>query len=225
MPVNPGSNPNSSPVPTRPDPDALVAQLQAEQAQAARGKLRIYFGSNAGVGKTYAMLAAAQRERQTGRTVLVGLVETHGRAETKQQLHGLRQLPRKPLPYQGRQLPEFDLDGALEQHPDVLLLDELAHSNAPGSRHPNRWQDVDELLAAGVDVWSTMNVQHLESLNDVVGGITGVRVWETVPDTLFDAAEEEVVVDLPPDELLARLAAGKVYIPEQAQQAAANFFR
>ena len=225
MPVNPSSNPNSSPVPTRPDPDALVAQLQAEQAQAARGKLRIYFGSNAGVGKTYAMLAAAQRERQTGRTVLVGLVETHGRAETEQQLHGLRQLPRKPLPYQGRQLPEFDLDGALEQHPDVLLLDELAHSNVPGTRHPKRWQDVEELLAAGINVWTTLNVQHLESLNDVVSGIVGIQVHETVPDHIFDDADEVIVVDIPPEELLKRLKAGKVYALEQAERASHNFFR
>lgn len=218
--------PSSSPTPVpRPDPDALVAQLQAEQAQAARGKLRIYFGSNAGVGKTYAMLAAAQRERQSGRTVLVGLVETHGRAETEQQLHGLRQLPRKPLPYQGRQLPEFDLDGALEQRPDVLLLDELAHSNVPGARHPKRWQDVEELLDAGINVWTTLNVQHLESLNDVVSGIVGIQVHETVPDHIFDDADEVIVVDIPPEELLKRLKAGKVYALEQAERASHNFFR
>ncbi|WP_218242279.1 sensor histidine kinase [Comamonas fluminis] len=218
------SSSSSSPV-LRPDPDALVAQLQAEQAQAARGKLRIYFGSNAGVGKTYAMLAAAQRERQSGRAVLVGLVETHGRAETEQQLHGLRQLPRKPLPYQGRRLPEFDLDGALEQHPDVLLLDELAHSNVPGARHPKRWQDVEELLAAGINVWTTLNVQHLESLNDVVSGIVGIQVHETVPDHIFDDADEVIVVDIPPEELLKRLKAGKVYALEQAERASHNFFR
>ena len=217
---------SSSPTPVpRPDPDALVAQLQAEQAQAARGKLRIYFGSNAGVGKTYAMLAAAQRERQSGRAVLVGLVETHGRAETEQQLHGLRQLSRKPLPYQGRQLPEFDLDGALEQRPDVLLLDELAHSNVPGARHPKRWQDVEELLDAGINVWTTLNVQHLESLNDVVSGIVGIQVHETVPDYIFDDADEVIVVDIPPEELLKRLKAGKVYALEQAERASHNFFR
>ena len=218
--------PSSSPTPVpRPDPDALVAQLQAEQALAARGKLRIYFGSNAGVGKTYAMLAAAQRERQSGRAVLVGLVETHGRAETEQQLHGLRQLPRKSLPYQGRQLPEFDLDGALEQHPDVLLLDELAHSNVTGARHPKRWQDVQELLDAGINVWTTLNVQHLESLNDVVSGIVGIQVHETVPDHIFDDADEVIVVDIPPEELLKRLKAGKVYALEQAERASHNFFR
>ncbi len=222
----PSSSSSSSPTPVpRPDPDALVAQLQAEQAQAARGKLRIYFGSNAGVGKTYAMLATAQRERQSGRAVLVGLVETHGRAETEQQLHGLRQLPRKPLPYHGRQLPEFDLDGALEQRPDVLLLDELAHSNVPGARHPKRWQDVEELLDAGINVWTTLNVQHLESLNDVVSGIVGIQVHETVPDHIFDDADEVIVVDIPPEELLKRLKAGKVYALEQAERASHNFFR
>ncbi len=210
---------------TRPDPDALVARLQAEQAAAHRGKLRIYFGSNAGVGKTYAMLAAAQRERQAGVNVLVGLVETHGRAETAQQLHGLEPLPLIARAHQGRQLHEFDLDGALARAPQVLLLDELAHSNAPGSRHPKRWQDVEELLEAGIDVWTTLNVQHLESLNDVVSGITGIKVRETVPDQIFDDADEVVMVDIPPDELLRRLKDGKVYHLEQAERASRNFFR
>ena len=218
-------NPSTSPTPVRPDPDALVAQLQAAQAQAGRGKLRIYFGSNAGVGKTYAMLAAAQRERLAGRRVLVGLVETHGRAETEQQLHDLELLPRRQLAYQGKQLTEFDLDAALGCHPDVLLLDELAHSNVSGSRHPKRWQDVQELLEAGIEVWTTLNVQHLESLNDVVGGIVGVQVHETVPDHLFDDADEVIVVDIPPEELLKRLKAGKVYPLEQAERASRNFFR
>ncbi|MBV8248877.1 MAG: sensor histidine kinase KdpD [Comamonas sp.] len=220
MPAN-----NLPPIAPRPDPDALVAQLQAERQQAARGKLRIYFGSNAGVGKTYAMLAAALRERQTGRSVLVGLVETHDRAETEQQLHDLEQLPRRMLAYQGRQLSEFDLDAALARHPDVLLLDELAHSNVSGSRHPKRWQDVQELLDAGINVWTTLNVQHLESLNDVVGGIVGIKVHETVPDQIFDDADEVVVVDISPEELLRRLKAGKVYPLEQAERASHNFFR
>lgn len=209
----------------RPDPDVLVAQLQAEQQQARRGKLRIYFGSNAGVGKTYAMLAAAQRERQAGQEVLVGLVETHGRAETEQQLHKLELLPRRMLSYQGKQLPEFDLDAALERRPGVLLLDELAHSNVAGSRHPKRWQDVQELLGAGIDVWTTLNVQHLESLNDVVGSIVGIQVHETVPDQIFDEADEVIVVDIPPEELLKRLKSGKVYPLEQAERASRNFFR
>ncbi|CAB5692338.1 Sensor protein KdpD [Delftia tsuruhatensis] len=224
MPIPATSEP---PVPgaARPDPDALVARLRQEQEQALRGKLRIYFGSNAGVGKTYAMLAAAQRERHAGREVLVGLVETHGRKETAQQLHGLEQLPLRELPHQGRVLREFDLDAALARHPRVLLLDELAHSNAPGSRHPKRWQDVQELLDAGIDVWTTLNVQHLESLNDVVGGIVGITVRETVPDQVFDDADEVIIVDISPDELLRRLKDGKVYMLEQAERASRNFFR
>ena len=219
----PSSTPSSAA--QRPDPDALVAQLQADRQRAHLGKLRIYFGSNAGVGKTYSMLAAAQRERQAGRKVLVGLVETHGRAETEQQLHDLELLPRRTLAYQGRQLDEFDLDAALERRPEVLLLDELAHSNVSGSRHPKRWQDVQELLEAGIEVWTTLNVQHLESLNDVVGGIVGIQVHETVPDHIFDDADEVIVVDIPPEELLKRLKSGKVYPLEQAERASRNFFR
>ncbi|MEG1203279.1 MAG: two-component system sensor histidine kinase KdbD, partial [Comamonas sp.] len=218
-------NLSSNKEPSRPDPDALVAQLQAQAQQAVRGKLRIYFGSNAGVGKTYTMLAAAQRERQAGRNVLVGLIETHGRAETEQQLQGLTLLPRRAIPYQGQLLTEFDLDAALVLHPDVLLLDELAHSNVAGSRHPKRWQDVQELLGAGIEVWTTLNVQHLESLNDVVSGIVGIQVHETVPDQIFDDANEVIVVDIPPEELLRRLKAGKVYPLEQAERASRHFFR
>lgn len=213
----------------RPDPDALLQRLREEEAEARRGRLKIFFGASAGVGKTYAMLAAAQAALAQGTPLVVGLVETHGRAETETLVHGLPRLPLKKVHYRERILQEFDLDAALafgSAHPGALLLvDELAHSNAPGSRHPKRWQDVEELLAAGVDVWTTMNVQHLESLNDIVSGITGIRVWETVPDRLFDAADEVVVVDLPPDELLERLKAGKVYLPPQAERAAANFFR
>jgi two-component system, OmpR family, sensor histidine kinase KdpD len=213
----------------RPDPDALLAQVQAEDASARRGKLKIFFGASAGVGKTYAMLAAARAAQAQGRAVLVGVVETHGRGETESMARDLKRLPLKDVAYRDRMLKEFDLDAALafeDQHPDgVLVLDELAHSNAPGSRHPKRWQDVEELLAAGIDVWTTMNVQHLESLNDIVSGITGIRVWETVPDRIFDEADEVVVVDLPPDELLLRLKQGKVYLPQQAERAAANFFR
>lgn len=219
---------------SRPDPDALLARVRQQEAQARRGRLKIFFGACAGVGKTYAMLLAAHAAQEQGVPLAVGLVETHGRAETEALLAGLPLLARKDIPYREHVLQEFDLDAALAfgaagtngtAAPPLLLLDELAHSNAPGSRHPKRWQDVEELLAAGIDVWSTMNVQHLESLNDVVGSITGVRVWETVPDTLFDSADDVVVVDLPPDELLARLAAGKVYLGAQAQHAAAHFFR
>ncbi|MFS2167977.1 two-component system sensor histidine kinase KdbD, partial [Variovorax sp. Varisp62] len=209
----------------RPDPDALLAQLRSDEARAQRGKLRIYFGASAGVGKTWAMLSAAQRERAAGRDVLIGVVETHGRSETAALLSGLEALPLRELDYRGRTLAEFDLDAALARKPAVLLVDELAHTNASGSRHAKRWQDVQELLAAGIEVWSALNVQHLESLNGTVGAITGVRVHETVPDTVLDEADEVVLVDVTPDELTARLSAGKVYLPQQAERAAQNFFR
>lgn len=209
----------------RPDPDALLAQLAADAAAAQRGRLKIFFGAAPGVGKTYAMLSAARDAHANGVDVVVGLAETHGRAETEALLAGLEALPRRCLDYRERALAEFDLDAALARRPALLLVDELAHTNAPGSRHPKRWQDVEELLAAGIDVWTTLNVQHLESLNDVVGGITGVRVWETVADRVFDAADEVALVDLPPDDLLMRLKEGKVYLPAQAAMAADNFFR
>jgi len=209
----------------RPDPDALLAQLEAEQARAARGKLKVFFGASPGVGKTYAMLNAARQLVIQGVDLVVGVVETHGRSETAVMLQGLEALPRKDIEYRGHVLKEFDLDAALARKPELILVDELAHTNAPGSRHPKRWQDVEELLAAGIDVYTTVNVQHLESLNDVVGGITGARVWETVPDRVFDEADEVVLVDLPPEELLQRLKEGKVYIPQQAERAMQNFFR
>ncbi len=215
----------ASPSDTRPDPDHLLEQLRGDDQRARKGKLRIYFGANAGVGKTYAMLSAAQRERKAGREVLVGVVETHGRSETAEMLAGLEVLPRKDMPYRGQTLKEFDLDTALARQPAVLLVDELAHSNVQGSRHPKRWQDVQELLEAGIDVWSALNVQHLESLNGTVGAITGIRVHETVPDTVLDGADEIILVDVTPDELTARLKAGKVYLPQQAERAAQNFFR
>jgi two-component system sensor histidine kinase KdpD len=209
----------------RPDPDALLVQVQAQERRAARGKLRIYFGASAGVGKTYAMLTAARKLQADGSAPLVGIIETHGRRDTAALLDGLEVLALKQIQYRGKSIAEFDLDAALARHPTLMLIDELAHSNAPGSRHPKRWQDVEELLDAGIDVFTTMNVQHLESLNDVVGGITGVRVAETVPDTVFDQADEVVLVDLPADELLARLKGGKVYQPQQAERASKNFFR
>ncbi len=215
----------ATPTDQRPDPDLLLAKVTRQEIEARRGKLRIYFGSSAGVGKTYAMLVAARKLASEGRSVLVGVVETHGRAETAALLEGLEVLPPKSIEYRGRTLAEFDLDAALARHPRLILVDELAHSNVTGTRHPKRWQDVDELLAAGIDVFSTLNVQHLESLNDVVGGITNVRVWETVPDKVFDAADEVVLVDIPADELLARLKAGKVYVAQQADHAAQHFFR
>ncbi|MEJ7805387.1 MAG: two-component system sensor histidine kinase KdpD [Telluria sp.] len=209
----------------RPDPDALLAQLQSQERKDARGRLRIYFGASAGVGKTFAMLAAARKLQAEGRAPLIGVIETHGRAETAALLEGLDVLPPKVIDYRGKRLGEFDLDAALLRRPGLILMDELAHSNAPGARHPKRWQDVEELLDAGIDVFSTVNVQHLESLNDVVGGITGIRVGETVPDTLFDGADEVVLVDLPADELLARLKSGRVYQAPQAERASRNFFR
>jgi two-component system sensor histidine kinase KdpD len=161
----------------RPDPDQLLAEFEAQEARAARGRLKIFFGASAGVGKTYAMLVAAQTLRRAGSDVVVGVLETHGRTETAALLEGLERLPLLTLDVQGASVTEFNLDAALERRPALILVDELAHTNAPGARHPKRWQDIDELLASGIDVFTTLNVQHLESLNDVVGGITGVRVW------------------------------------------------
>ena len=210
----------------RRDPDAIIERIRQEEERASRGRLRIYFGSSAGVGKTYAMLIAARALKSAGTDVVAGVIETHGRTDTGAQMAGLEILPRRSFAVPGKpQLTEFDLDAALARKPALILVDELAHSNVAGSRHPKRWQDVDELLSMGIDVWTTLNVQHLESLNDVVGGITGVRVQETLPDTFFDRADEIVLVDTPADELLARLKAGKVYGEVQAERAAANFFR
>ncbi len=211
--------------PTRPNPDALLAKLEAEEIRVSRGRLKIFFGASPGVGKTYAMLVAARQLQTQGVDVVVGVVETHGRSETAALLQGLEILPPKEIAYKSRVLNEFDLDAALARRPGLLLVDELAHSNAAGSRHPKRWQDVEELITAGIDVYTTVNVQHLETLNDVVSGITGIKVWETLPDRLFDMADEVVLVDLPPDELLQRLKDGKVYLPQQAERAIQNFFR
>ncbi|MCC4996765.1 two-component system sensor histidine kinase KdbD, partial [Klebsiella pneumoniae] len=207
--------------PLRPDPDRLLQHTAAPH----RGKLKVFFGACAGVGKTWAMLAEAQRLRAQGLDILIGVAETHGRKETAAMLQGLSTLPPRRLAHRGRYVYEFDLDAALARRPALILVDELAHSNAPGSRHPKRWQDVDELLEAGIDVFTTVNVQHLESLNDVVSGITGVQVRETVPDPFFDAADDVVLVDLPPDDLRQRLNEGKVYIGGQAERAIENFFR
>jgi two-component system sensor histidine kinase KdpD len=208
----------------RPDPDALLSLVQEEEAQQTRGKLKIFFGATAGVGKTYAMLEAAHERRKEGVDVVVGWVDTHGRAETETLLEGLEILPRCAMAYRGTTLAEFDLDAALVRHPALLLVDELAHTNAVGSRHAKRWQDVEELLDAGIDVYTTVNVQHLESLNDVVAQITGVLVRETVPDSILDQADEVELIDLPPDDLLQRLREGKVYVPEQARRALEHFF-
>ncbi len=209
----------------RPDPDALLARVDRESAKARRGRLKIFFGAAAGVGKTYAMLMAARERRAENLDVVVGLVETHGRKETEAMLQGLEVLPQRQVEYKGAVLREFDIDAALKRRPAIILVDELAHTNVPGSRHPKRWQDIHELLDAGIDVYTALNVQHLESLNDDIGQISGIRVWETVPDTVFEDAAEVELVDLPPDELLTRLKEGKVYLPQQAQEAAKHFFR
>ena len=208
----------------RPNPDDLLAQVEAAEALTHRGSLRVFFGYAAGVGKTYSMLENAHRAQSEGREVLIGYVEPHTRPDTLALLTGLEALPPKEIDYRGAKLREFDVDAALARRPDVLLVDELAHTNAEGSRHTKRWQDVDELLAAGISVWTTLNVQHIESLNDVIGQITGVTVRETVPDHIFDAADELELVDVSPEELLARLQAGKIYVPDQAQRAMQSFF-
>jgi two-component system, OmpR family, sensor histidine kinase KdpD len=213
----------------RPDPDQLLERVKAEEARAKRGRLRIFFGASAGVGKTYAMLEAARNIRTSGTDVVVGYVEPHGRLETERLLEGLPRLPTLPVSYRGIVRQEFDLDSALERHPEILLVDELAHSNLvggePAPRHPKRWQDIEELLAAGVSVWTTVNVQHLESLNDLVYQTTGIRQRETLPDHVFDEADDIELIDLPPDDLIARLHAGKVYISDQARSAVERFFR
>lgn len=214
---------------SRPTPEQMLQRARTEEdAQGGlrkRGRLKLFFGYAAGVGKTYGMLQAARQQAADGKEVVVGYVEPHGRAETEALLEGLEQLPTLELPYRTTTLREFDLDGALARKPELILVDELAHSNAAGARHVKRWQDVEELLAADIDVYSTMNVQHVESLNDVVAQISGVVVRETVPDHVLRTASEVVLVDLPPDELLERLKQGKVYIPEQASRALERFFR
>src|SRR3984957_13147512 len=213
----------------RPDPDQLLARVEADEARAKRGRLRIFFGASAGVGKTYAMLEAARNLRSGGTEVVVGYVEPHGRVDTERLLEGLERLPTLPIRYRGLVRQEFDLDAALARHPAVLLVDELAHTNLvggePAPRHPKRWQDVEELLEAGIDVWTTVNVQHLESLNDLIVQTTGVQQRETLPDHVFDKADEVELIDLPPDDLLARLRAGKIYVHEDAANAVERFFR
>lgn len=210
--------------PERPNPDTLLAALQREDARRKRGRLKVFFGMAPGVGKTYAMLEAARRELTAGRDVVIGYVETHGRKETDALVEGLPTLPRLKLEYRGVELTEMDLDGVLARRPQLALVDEFAHTNAPGSRHPKRYQDVIELLDAGIDVFTTLNVQHVESRAEAVRQITGVTIRETLPDTILDGAEFELV-DLPPEELRARLEAGKVYLPEAAGAAREHFFR
>jgi two-component system sensor histidine kinase KdpD len=209
----------------RPDPDELLARVQQQEARSRRGRLKIFFGAAAGVGKTFAMLETAQSRKAEGVDVVVGYVEPHNRPETEALLVGLEVIPPRLVEYRGTHLREFDLDAALARKPTLILVDELAHTNAPGSRHAKRWQDVEELLDAGINVYTTVNVQHLESLNDVVAQITGTIVRETIPDTLLEEADEVEMVDVSPDELLIRLREGKVYLPQQAEQALRSFFR
>ena len=208
---------------TRPDPEALLKEVQREEEK--RGRLKIFLGYAPGVGKTYAMLNEARVLKKRGEDVVVGIVETHGRAETQELLKGLEVIPRRRVEYQGIVLEELDLDVILQRRPAVVLVDELAHTNAPGSRHPKRYQDIEELLENGIDVYTTVNVQHFESLNDVVEKITGIHIQETLPDTFLDRADEVQVIDIPLEELFERLKEGKVYIPRQAELAMQNFFQ
>ncbi|MDD5773389.1 MAG: DUF4118 domain-containing protein, partial [bacterium] len=207
----------------RPDPDKILERVKEEETN--RGKLKIFFGAMAGVGKTYTMLEAARHRKKEGVDVAIGFVETHKRAETEALLEGLEILPRKNIEYKNVKLPEFDIDSALKRNPQLIIIDELAHTNAVGSRHIKRWQDIEELLDKGIDVYTTLNVQHCESLNDVVTQITGIIVRETVPDTFIERADDIELVDLPTEELLKRLKEGKVYLAEQAVRAAENFFK
>jgi two-component system sensor histidine kinase KdpD len=209
----------------RPSPEALLQLAQQEEAQKSRGRLTIYFGASPGVGKTYAMLSDARLRQQEGREVVLGYVATHGRAETEALLEGLEIIPPKVFAYKGMQLQEVDLDRIIKRKPSIVLVDELAHTNAPGARHAKRYQDVEELLKAGIDVYTTVNVQHLESLNDVIFQVMGLKVRETVPDTVIQEADEIKLIDLPPEELLKRLDEGKVYVKGIIGIAVENFFR
>jgi two-component system sensor histidine kinase KdpD len=212
----------------RPSPDALLAKIQREereQRKSGRGHLRIYLGAFPGVGKTFAMLNEAHRRRRYGEDVIVGFAETHGRKSTELELEGLEVLPRKRIDYRGVVVEELDVDAVLERHPQVCLVDELAHTNVAGSEREKRYEDIEVLLDAGIDVVSTLNVQHLESLNDTIAGITGVRVRETIPDSVLDEADEVILIDLSPEGARARMGHGHIYPPEQAKQALESFFR
>src|SRR5262245_26474038 len=206
----------------RPSPDALLEAARREESRA--GKLRIFVGAAPGVGKTYEMLETARARQRDGYDIVVGVVETHGRKETEALLEGLEILPRRPIEYRGQRLEEMDLDAILARRPQIAVVDELAHTNAPGSRHPKRYLDVEELLSQGIDVYTTVNIQHIESLNDVVAQITRVRVRETVPDSIFDRADAVELVDITPEDLIERLKEGKVYVPRQAERALEHFF-
>ena len=206
----------------RPSPDALLETARRENDQA--GRLKIFVGAAPGVGKTYEMLQSAQAKLKAGADVVVGVVETHGRAETGALLQGLEVLPRKRIEYKDQTIEEMDLDALIARHPQIALVDELAHTNAPSSRHPKRYLDVEELLSRGIDVYTAVNIQHIESLNDVVAQITHVRVRETVPDSVFDRADAIELIDLTPDDLIQRLKEGKVYVPKQAERALEHYF-
>jgi len=206
---------------SRPSPEALLAQAKQE----GRGRLKIFLGAAPGVGKTYEMLEAAQTRRREGSDLVVGVVETHGRKETEALLDGLEVVKRRKIDYKGRVIEEMDLDAILARRPKLVLVDELAHTNVPGSRHPKRYLDVEELLVAGIDVYTTLNIQHVESLNDVVAQITRIRVRETVPDSVLDGADDIEVIDLSPEDLIQRLKEGKVYVPEQAERAVRHYFQ
>jgi two-component system sensor histidine kinase KdpD len=208
----------------RPDPDTLLAHVQGEERQKLRGKLKIFLGYIAGVGKTYEMLQAAHLRKNEGIDVKIGYIETHGRPETEALVEGLPLIPRKMVSYRNVTIPEMDLDAVLMARPNLVLVDELAHTNAPDSRHPKRYNDIEELLDAGIDVYTTLNIQHVESLNDVVAQVTGVTVKETIPDRVIDEATEIELVDLAPPELLQRLREGKVYVPDMAARAIEQFF-
>ena len=208
----------------RPDPDTLLASLQRDEKRAHRGRLKVFFGMCPGVGKTFAMLRAAQQELRDGTDLVVGLVETHGRTETEALLSGLPLIPRKRIDHRGAQLAELDLEAILTRRPRLVLVDECAHTNAPGSRHPKRYQDIIELLDAGIDVFTTLNVQHVESRADAVRQITGATIRETVPDSVFELADQIELIDLPPESLLERLREGKVYLGDRAAAAAEGFF-
>jgi len=210
---------------TRPDPETLLRIAQREERSTHRGRLRIYLGAAPGVGKTYAMLQEGQRRKKRGTDIVVGFVETHGRPMTRDSLSDLEVIPRKVLTYQGVVLEEMDTDAIIARKPQVALIDELAHTNAPGSKNEKRWQDVQEILDAGITVISTVNVQHLESLNDVVEGITGIKVRETVPDAVLDDADEVEIVDISPEALRSRMRHGNIYPPEQAARALESFFQ
>jgi two-component system, OmpR family, sensor histidine kinase KdpD len=206
----------------RPSPDALL--IEARREDKSRGRLKVFLGAAPGVGKTYEMLLSARAKLLEGADIVIGVVETHGRVETQSLLYGFEVVPRAKIEYHGHMLEEMDLDALLKRHPQIALVDELAHTNAPGSRHPKRYLDVEELLAAGIDVYTTLNIQHVESLNDVVAQITRIRVRETVPDSVLDSADDIEVIDLSPDELIQRLKEGKVYVPKQAERALKHYF-